>query len=170
MAFSLNDGCIKLRLPDGKVVDILTPVLRKMASYIQTDDKPESGGYIVGYEHETSHSIVLEDISTPYSLDTQSQIHFNMVDPRHRLFLMKAKLHKSFYMGVWHTHPQEVPSPSPIDWEDWKKTMEMDKTACDYIFFIIAGIQKTRVWVGDVKQGNIVELQECHKDKGLYIT
>lgn len=38
-------------------------------------------------------------------------------------------------MGVWHTHPQTIPEPSNIDWDDWYETLKIDKTACEYIFF-----------------------------------
>lgn len=67
-------------------------------------------------------------------------------------------------MGVWHTHPQTIPSPSTIDWDDWKETLKEDKT----VFFIIAGIECIRVWVGDFKTKHIIEIHECQKDGDVY--
>ena len=72
-------------------------------------------------------------------LDIRNRFRFDIKDPRHNIFLMKAKLRKSYYMGVWHTHPQVMPEPSSIDWNDWYKTLDIDQTACEYAFFIIAG-------------------------------
>ena len=170
MAISLNCGCVKLLLPNNCVVDVLTPVLDEISKWLQTDaDSPESGGYVVGYEHKTTKNIVLENVSRPYPLDIRSRIRFDMRDPLHKIFLMKAKKHKSFYMGVWHTHPQDYPTPSSLDWDDWKRTMESDKTGCDYIFFIIAGIAYTRIWVGDPNNGLISELFECEKTGEVYV-
>ena len=44
--------CVKMKLPNGKVVDILADVFSEMTKWIQTNaESPESGGYIVGYKH-----------------------------------------------------------------------------------------------------------------------
>ena len=72
-------------------------------------------------------------------------------------------------MGVWHTHPQNVPIPSSIDWDDWYGTLEVDKTGCEYAFFVILGISEMRVWVGDFRTKIIIEIQECQKQNGIYL-
>ena len=92
-----------------------------------------------------------------------------MIDPAHKVFLLKEKRRKSYYMGVWHTHPQCTPVPSPTDWEDWKKTLETDKTASDYVFFLIAGTNGTRIWVGKPQDRTIVEIFECPKINEIYV-
>ena len=158
-----------MNLPNGKVVDILTDVLDEISCWIQNDiSNKESGGYIVGYQHKETGNIVLESVSTPYSLDNRSRLHFDMKDPNHRIFLLKSKKRNSYYMGVWHTHPQSIPIPSQIDWEDWKQTLIQDKTACDYIFYLIAGTDGMRVWIGNKTQNIIEEIFECEKQNGLY--
>ena len=158
-----------MQLPNGNVVDILTTVLDEISRWLQTDiTKPESGGYIVGYQHKDTRNIVLEDVSVPHELDIKSRIRFDIKDPYHDLFLRISQRKKSYYMGVWHTHPQDIPVPSSIDWEDWKQTLEVDKTGCEYIFFIIAGISGTRVWVGNKTENSITEIEECVKKDGLY--
>lgn len=163
--------CVKLKLPNNKVVDVLSPVLYEMYQWIQdAAGKPESGGYIIGYQHKETGHISLEMVSYPYRLDTRNQHRFNIKDPRHALFLKKAKHNKSYYMGVWHTHPQKVPCPSHIDWIDWTDSLKKEKTGCEYIFFIIVGIKEWRVWVGDFQSGKITEIFECEKGKnGLYL-
>ena len=56
--------CVKLKLPNNKVVDVLSPVLNEMYHWIQdTDGKPESGGYIVGYRHKETGHVSLETVS-----------------------------------------------------------------------------------------------------------
>lgn len=169
MAISLNNGCVKLNLPNGKVVDILTDILDEMSKWLQNDNaQPEGGGFIVGYQHKETGNIVLENISTPFPLDTKNRIHFDIKDPRHHVFLQRAKRRKSYYMGVWHTHPQQIPIPSAIDWEDWRQTLILDKTACEYIFYIIAGTVGIRVWIGNKKDNTIIEIEESKKEDGLY--
>ena len=170
MAIKLNCGCVKMTLPNGHVVDILTPLLNEIRKWLQiTPDIPESGGYIVGYEHKDTGNVVLEKVSVPHFLDHRTRTHFDMRDPAHKIFLLKEKWHKSFYMGVWHTHPQSIPVPSPTDWDDWQKTLKEDKTACDFIFFLISGTELTRVWVGNTSNQTIVEIFECHKADDIYL-
>jgi len=160
-----------MKLPNQKVVDILTPVLEGICKWLQdSDEKPESGGYIVGYQHLKTRNISLESVSHPYALDGKSRVRFDIRDPRHKIFLKKAERKKSYYMGVWHTHPQTIPVPSSIDWDDWHETLLSDKTASQYVFFVIAGSQEMRVWVGDYETGEIIEIDEAQKnEEGLYV-
>lgn len=169
MVISLNEGCIKLKLPNGKVVDILSNIFDEMQIWLQnTEYDSESGGFIVGYKHSQTDNVTLENISHPYPLDIRNRFFFSLKDYRHELFLMKSRIMKSFYMGVWHTHPQKIPIPSLIDWNDWKETLKMDITACEYAFFIITGTEGARVWVGEFRTKQIMEIYECEKEGDLY--
>ena len=54
----MKNRCVKVQLPNGKVADILSSVIDEMRTWIQdTEEKPESGGYIVGYQHKESENI-----------------------------------------------------------------------------------------------------------------
>lgn len=171
MEIGMNNKCVKMKLPNGRVVDILSPVLDEIAKWLQDEgEKPESGGYIVGYQHAITGNVSLEAVSHPYFLDIKNRVRFDIRDPQHNVFLKKAQRRKSYYMGVWHTHPQSFPVPSSIDWNDWNETIRSDKTGCQYVFFIIAGVDKWRLWIGDLLTREIIEGQECLKDtRGLYI-
>ena len=163
--------CVKIRLPNGKVVDVLDSLLKEIGKWIQDDKtKPESGGFIVGYQHERTGNVSLEAASPPYDEDEKGRIHFGIKDLQHFLFLEKAKRNRSYYMGVWHTHPQANPHPSAIDWEDWYETLRQDKTGCQFIFFIIAGTKTWRMWIGNRVSGEITLGHECAKNSdGVYI-
>ena len=157
-------------LSNHKVVDILTPVFDEIYKWLQNDSEtPESGGVIVGYQHRNTGNISIENISHPYFLDKKNRTSFAIKDPRHKIFIRKALKKKSYYMGVWHTHPQSDPVPSSIDWADWYSALQIDRTGGQYIFFIIAGTEKVRIWAGDFKSGIINELIEADKnDEGVY--
>lgn len=167
----MNNTCVKVRLPNGKVADVLTPVLDEIGKWLQDEkEKPESGGYIVGYQHAGTGNISLEAVSSPHLGDIKTRVNFDIRDLYHNSFLKKAQKRKSYYMGVWHTHPQSVPNPSDIDWDDWKATVRLDKTGCQYVFFIIAGTKEWRLWVGDLLTKEILEVCECAKNPdGVYI-
>lgn len=165
----ISNRCIKLKLPNEKVVDILPEVFEEIKKWIQNDDNsPESGGFLVGYQHKGTGNVSLENATYPQPLDYRDRIHFEIRDPKHKLYLLRARVRKSYYMGVWHTHPQRIPEPSTIDWEDWYGTLEVDRTACEYVFFIIAGTEGIRVWVGNFKTKEIKEIIECQKEGDLY--
>lgn len=165
----LTNSCKKMKLPNGKVVDILSSVFEEISNWIQnSEEKKEAGGYIVGYQHSKTGNITLENISIPYKFDKRTRFYFGMRDPRHQLFLLNQSREKSFYMGVWHTHPEINPEPSTIDWNDWDETLDVDRTGCNYIFFVIAGIHELRFWVGDFESKEIVEIFECKKVGDLY--
>ena len=170
MALQNNNKCIKMRLPNGEVVDILTPVTAEIEKWLQVDDSAEeAGGYIVGYQHEKTGNVSLEAVTHPYPLDIRSRTRFIIRDPRHNSSLKRFQRNQSYYMGVWHTHPQLVPTPSEIDWEDWNATIHNDTTGSKYCFFIIAGISEWKLWIGDMSTGEIIEANECDKNSyGLY--
>lgn len=169
VGIEIANRCIKMKLPNGKVVDILPEVFQEISKWLQNDDYvPEGGGFILGYKHEETGNISLEYVTYPHPLDILSRVYFKIRDPIHKRLLLKARARKSFYMGVWHTHPQAIPDPSQVDWDDWNETLIKDKTASEYVFFLIAGTESIRVWVGDFKTKHIVEIFECEKDGDLY--
>ena len=170
MAIEISHKCIKMELPNGKVVDILSSVFQEIGKWLQIQPSlPESGGYIVGYKHKKTGNISLEAVSHPYPCDRHGREYFTIRDLKHWMFLSKMqRIYKSYYMGVWHTHPQRIPEPSEVDWNDWYQTLREDKTGCNYIFFIIAGTHEARVWVGNFITMEILEIFECQKVEGIY--
>ena len=93
MGIKLNRGCVKLTLPNGCVVDILTSVLDEIAKWLQTTpDAPESGGYIVGYEHKDTGNVVLEKVSVPEKKESK---------PVKLWFASMAGKYKALMEQVW---------------------------------------------------------------------
>ena len=169
VAIEIINKCVKMRLPNGRTVDILENVFKQVAEWIQIDYKdPESGGFILEYQHQGTGNVSLEYVTVPQSLDFRDRINFKIRDPRHKIMLLRGKLRKSYYMGVWHTHPQKIPIPSGIDWDDWNDTLLKDKTACEYVFFLISGSEGIRVWVGNSETKKIEEIYECEKEGRFY--
>lgn len=66
----------------------------------------------------------------------------------------------SFFLGSWHTHPQDFVSPSFIDISDWKESIKEEKPAADFMVFVIVGRQEIGVWVGDNEQKKIIRIRE----------
>ena len=129
--------CYKYRLSDGRTLDILAEVVFEISLWLQvTPDAPESGGYIIGYQHSRTGNVTLELVTTPKPKDIRTRIRCDILDEEHFIFLENIKSNRSYYMGAWHTHPQKHPIPSSIDWKDWYAAIEANKTNCGYIFFL----------------------------------
>ena len=56
MEITQQNSCVKYILPDGRFLDVLTDVFDEMYKWLQNEaNSPESGGYIVGYQHDMFH-------------------------------------------------------------------------------------------------------------------
>jgi integrative and conjugative element protein (TIGR02256 family) len=54
----------------------------------------------------------------------------------------------STFLGLWHTHPENVPHNSSIDKKDWLDSLLKSKYEKDCLFFLIIGRSHIRCWVG----------------------
>ena len=151
------DRCIKFNLPDGSTVDILTDVVRGMMVWIQEEDnQPESCGFILGYQNYDTRNITLSDITIPQIKDKRTRFFCKLVDSIHFDLLKKSKQKKNFYMGVWHTHPQNIPAPSVVDLNDWKDILKKDKITEDDYWNNITTMSKIEQNGRFTEQSNIV--------------
>ena len=58
------------------------------------------------------------------------------------------------YLGEWHTHPEDVPTPSMTDHSSWNKHLKSDLP----LILIIVG--RTHFWVGKKFKKNIEVLTQ----------
>lgn len=61
-------------------------------------------------------------------------------------FLHKSSEGQIQYLGEWHTHPQNMASPSIVDYQEWAKTTALQQFCQTQLIFFIAGI--TDDWLG----------------------
>lgn len=98
-------------------------VIDVFAKYAQTDPRaPESGGILLGYVR-TPHLEVLE-ASEPTFWDKRLRFFFDRGTRGHRE-MAERRWRQSVglvrYIGEWHTHPEDYPTPSQVDREGWVK-------------------------------------------------
>ncbi len=164
MLLSQIKGLLKLQMPNGKVADVLPEVLETINKYVQfNENMDENGGYIVGYQNYVTGNITLEKVSSSFPEDVRSRMGLILKSKRHLEFLKSELCRHSYYIGVWHTHPEKIPIPSSLDWYDWKQTLKEDKAGADYMFFLISGTEEIRFWAGNVDTGQITELFELKR-------
>lgn len=127
-------------------------VVVKLNRYKQLfSNVPESGGLLLGRTDINGNTRII-DITEPGSSDIQLRCYFIRRDKKHKELLCKAKNRCLYFKGNWHTHPTENPTPSIVDIFSWKRTLRNDKPGdSDYAYFIIVGINRIKLWAGNMK-------------------
>ena len=125
----------------GNVIDI-------WKKYRQVNvDMHESFGVMVGSQGNEAAPVVIESVTTPLPKDRHSRSNFLLTDKGHQKTVDAAfkKSNGSLgYLGTWHTHPEENPSPSAIDINDWRQCIKRNPDR--KLFFFIVGIEKTKIY------------------------
>ena len=106
---------IKVLLFSNRSISILQKFIQNSPS------KNEAGGIIIG-EVKGQH-IYITDVTYPRKNDIQKRIYFGRRDNYHVLFY-KKEYHKNpciKYFGELHTHPEQKPTPSLTDKNEWDK-------------------------------------------------
>lgn len=133
---------------------LTTDVLEKIIEYKQIDNKFEAGGMLIGSILLDSNEIEINDFTEPIDEDERTRIGFKRSNIHNKL--LRKKWEESnctkLYLGEWHTHPQNIPSPSYVDMNSWEKLLYTSNTECEYLIFIIIGLISMEIWIGDKKK------------------
>ncbi len=149
---------IKLKMLNGKYIDILDVVGNIFKKYQQFDNLPEAGGILIGYMHRIYKSVIIEKATEPQKDDKRTFLGFFRKSKHHIDAVKQAKKNNSGYIGNWHTHPCDIPSPSSTDYSSWKESLNKESSTCGSLFFIIVGRKGYRVWEGNIRTKEIKEI------------
>ncbi len=125
----------------------MKPVLKLFYNHrqlVKTDT--ESGGILLGYCRGNHFDIRF--ISQPQPGDVKYPALFERNSSYHRdlaLRLWNRSKGKVFYLGEWHTHFQNYPQPSNLDFSEWRKIWPIVRRP---VLFVIIGILS--LWVGGI--------------------
>ena len=113
----------------GCYLKISEAALLVFSKYVQSDiTLPESGGILLGYVRG-DHLEVIE-ATEPTSEDERRRFFF-LRRPRGHQEIAQQRWVESHglvrYLGEWHTHPEDVPSPSCLDRMEWKSSAKKRK-------------------------------------------
>lgn len=121
----------------------------------------EAGGVLLGRHLLDSADVVVDEVTTPQNSDLRSRFGFFRSSKHEALARARWQEHLSTmaYLGLWHTHPQEDPTPSSVDHCDWQQAVSRDTFEGERLFFPIVGTHQIRVWCLS-RRGPIRELKE----------
>lgn len=108
---------------EGRSLIYLHPqVLETFEAHVQTkSDDLEAGGLLLGYVRgphleitEATHPTKF-DRRLKYLFERMQELHASIAQMR-----WSESQGKIRYLGEWHTHPEDCPSPSAIDLHEWR--------------------------------------------------
>lgn len=139
-----NSGEVWL-LRDGGYLYIEPSVMNSLVRYGQEDYQKEAGGCLLGFYRGQHIHIAM--CTQPMGGDRRKKFRFDRRDPDHvniAIEQYKTSGSKCTYLGDWHSHPEAVPSPSLIDYEEWDKVTKLKK-AWPTVSIIVGRVE---FWVG----------------------
>jgi integrative and conjugative element protein (TIGR02256 family) len=93
--------------------------------------------------------VVVDAVTGPFPEDKYSRFTFFRSRRRAQQIVDEA-WHTShgtkIYLGDWHTHPEDIPSPSSQDLRNWRKICEAAVYEQKLLLFLIAGRVSLRIW------------------------
>lgn len=121
-------------------------VMRLIRTHRQ--DQPttaESGGVLLGFRRGSHLQVLLA--TPPGQDDWRSRTSFYRAAAGHQAAAQehwKAHGEAGDYLGEWHTHPEDVPTPSTIDLREW--SIVMKRNPGKPMIFLIVG--RKEEWFG----------------------
>ena len=141
--------------------------IENMLSYAQdTIEKDEAGGVILGRFIKGSNNIVIDVNTEPMKGDIRTRTRFKRGKKKHQKIINEIWEESEGtcnYIGEWHTHPEENPSPSTTDIKSWTKILRNDIFSSKYLYFIIIGTKSIGIWEGNSENLNIKKLKNGKK-------
>jgi integrative and conjugative element protein (TIGR02256 family) len=156
---------LTFRTRAGHTLHIAPQALRVLFGHRQLSaNAQEAGGVLLGRHLLESDEVVVDEATEPQATDRRGRFMF-FRSSRHDTLARerwRATRETSAYLGLWHTHPESVPTPSTIDRQDWRQALQRDSFEGEQLHFIIVGTTALRVWVG--RKGE--PLQEAKQVRG----
>jgi integrative and conjugative element protein (TIGR02256 family) len=149
----------------GHRLKLSEPVVVLLKEYEQTElGSPEAGGILLGRYLKNSNDVVVDQVTVPMPGDQRKRNWFFRASFAHQIAIDQAWCRSSGtcnYLGGWHTHPENNPSPSLTDILDWRKRFLFDRIDSKFLCFVIVGIGSINAWQVGRRLLQVERLQLC---------
>lgn len=143
---------------NGHLVVIMSHIVQRIMRYRQLHHlSKEAAGVLIG-ERRGPHLIIC-DISEPGSGDVRDRFNVDRKGPHHQEKVTAAFVTSGGtlqYLGEWHTHPEDDPTPSSKDYLSWCKI-----DASRPVTLLIVG--RKRLWIGIKEHNQLKTLSELRE-------
>lgn len=138
-------------LVEAAVFDRINPYRQRESA------APESGGILLGYRRGAHLHVV--EATIPGREDHGTRVSFRRSAKGHREQALSGwhrSDHTLGYLGEWHTHPEQAPSPSRTDHHAWGELLA--GRPGQPLIFMILGIE-TGLWLGCGQGDNVTDVE-----------
>lgn len=154
-----------LDLPRFGKLRISNELIKELQKFQQLkSNAKESGGLLIGKHLSSGGVMLVDEFTPPQQSDKQGRNSFYR-SAAHNSVVQKVwsdSGHRSTYVGLWHTHPEDVPSYSLTDKKDWLNSLGSSQYDGGHLIFLIVGITHISCWLGSA-QNLQVELAGKYK-------
>jgi integrative and conjugative element protein (TIGR02256 family) len=148
--------------PGGGELRISEAAIVKMRAHIQRHCwSTEAGGILLGRMLTEKEHIVVDEVTVPGPHDRRSRFRFFRSERPAQTAVDAAWTCSGGeinYLGEWHTHPEDDPTPSGHDRTDWHRLVTTQRYEQDALFFVIVGRRTIRAWELARSQATAVRL------------
>lgn len=128
---------------DGVKIKVSKAPLQIMLSFRQMErGSHESGGVLLGRYLKDSLDVVVDFVTTPKENDSSTEVFFFKNKDEHQAVIDEKWEHSKGtcnYLGEWHTHPQDHPTPSSTDIKTWIRLVKETHFEFGELYFVIIG-------------------------------
>lgn len=128
---------------DKHTICIAESALKVLDSYKQTGNQNEAGGIIIGRVYE-NNVVCITELSEPNEFDKTSKNSF-VRDKKMAQLIVDEAFKKSrgelIYLGEWHTHPEQNPTPSWVDKRMIKEQFKKNIINENFLILLIQGTE-----------------------------
>ncbi len=126
-------------------------IISILDKYKQNNSQNESGGIILG-SVSNDYNVYVSKLSLPTSFDKNNRYSFER-DKKIAQILIDYEFYnsggKTIYLGEWHTHPEDNPTPSYTDINMIKKQYKENRINDDFLIMLIGGFKEYYLGVFD---------------------
>ncbi len=136
--------------PGGGILRVEEGALARIAPHLQHDCfAPEAGGVLLGRIVVERPNVVVETVTVPSPDDRRSRFSFFRAERPTQSAInaaWEASGGTQNYLGEWHTHPEDHPTPSRVDRKGWQRLAYEARFEQDALFFLIVGRVSIAAW------------------------
>jgi len=129
------------------------------------DDDPEAGGILLGIRKEGGH-IEVVSATEPAAGDNRKRYFFFRDSKGHKEKADEAWAASNgycHYLGEWHSHAEDHPSPSCLDRFEWIKLANQVKP----IPLVMVIVGRRGMWVGTADRKSVRESRPLYNGVGM---
>ncbi len=105
---------------------------------------------LLGRLFEETDDIAIDDVTIPQKEDVRrrTNVHRSKKHSDLAVKLWRESGRTKSFHGLWHSHPENDPTLSSVDYADWEHVLRNGRYPGTRLVFVIVGIEAIGVWTG----------------------